>query len=127
MSERAQMAAASNAGVAPAGDPGRDVIVRAVELAKRYQLGKNNFVDALRGATLDLARGEMAAIMGPSGSGKSTAMNIIGCLDRPTSGEYLFKGIAVQGLGQERGTFSKDHHRAGVGEAPSVRRGWRRR
>ena len=47
-------------------------IISARGLSKRYQLGKNNFVDALRGATLDIRQGEMAAIMGPSGSGKST-------------------------------------------------------
>ena len=51
----------------------RRVIIRRVDLAKRYQLGKHNFVDALRGATLDIARGEMAAIMGPSGFGQVDA------------------------------------------------------
>jgi len=80
------------------GDPGRDVIVRAVGLSKRYQLGKNNFVDALRGATLDLARGEMAAIMGPSGSGKSTFMHIAGCLDVSDGGEVWLNGRRVDGL-----------------------------
>jgi len=52
-------------------------------------------VHALRGIDLKIARGEFAAIMGPSGSGKSTAMNIIGCLDRPTAGTYLFGGVNV--------------------------------
>ena len=86
------------AGTAQSGDPGREVIVRAVGLAKRYQLGKNNFVDALRGATLDLARGEMAAIMGPSGSGKSTFMHIAGCLDVSDGGEVWLNGRRVDGL-----------------------------
>ena len=91
-------AATAVVGSAPSGDPGREVIVRAVGLAKRYQLGKNNFVDALRGATLDLARGEMAAIMGPSGSGKSTFMHIAGCLDVSDGGEVWLNGRRVDGL-----------------------------
>jgi len=81
-----------------AADPGREVIVRAVALAKRYQLGKSNFVDALRGATLDIARGEMAAIMGPSGSGKSTFMHIAGCLDVADGGEVWLNGRRVDGM-----------------------------
>lgn len=80
------------------GEPGHEVIVRAIGLAKRYQLGKRNFVDALRGATLDLSRGEMAAIMGPSGSGKSTFMHIAGCLDTSDGGEVWLNGRRVDGL-----------------------------
>ncbi len=67
-------------------------IVRAVDLAKRYQLGKENFVDALRGASVHIRPGEMVAIMGPSGSGKSTMMHMIGCLDSPDSGEVWING-----------------------------------
>ena len=66
-------------------------IIHAVELSKRYKLGKSNYVDALRSATLDIVRGEMAAIMGPSGSGKSTFMHIAGCLDTPDAGEVWRK------------------------------------
>ncbi|MDP2299825.1 MAG: ABC transporter ATP-binding protein [Coriobacteriia bacterium] len=73
-------------------------IVRVAELTKRYRLGKNNFVDALRGATLEIEEGEMAAIMGPSGSGKSTLMHIAGCLDVPDSGEVWLAGERVDGL-----------------------------
>ena len=66
-------------------------------------------VRALEDVSFQIAAGEFVAIMGPSGSCKSTAMNIIGCLDRPTSGEYLFKGIAVQGLGQDARALLRRH------------------
>ena len=57
---------------------------------------------ALKGIDLDIQAGEFVAIMGPSGSGKSTAMNILGCLDTPTRGEYLFRGVPVQGLSRDQ-------------------------
>ena len=66
-------------------------------------------VRALDGVSLTINAGEFVAIMGPSGSGKSTAMNIIGCLDRPSTGEYLFKGIPVQGLDQNRRALLRRH------------------
>ncbi|MFO1121958.1 MAG: ABC transporter ATP-binding protein [Hyphomicrobiales bacterium] len=59
-------------------------------------------IRALAGVNLDIARGEFIAIMGPSGSGKSTAMNIIGCLDRPSRGSYRFGGVDVTGLDQDQ-------------------------
>jgi putative ABC transport system ATP-binding protein len=62
-----------------------------------YQLGENR-VHALRGINLEIGRGEFVAIMGSSGSGKSTLMNILGCLDRPTSGSYLLDGVNVAQL-----------------------------
>lgn len=74
------------------------LIIRTRGLTKRYRLGKNNFVDALRGATIDVRRGEMAAIMGPSGSGKSTLMHITGCLDGADDGEVWLNGRRVDGL-----------------------------
>lgn len=64
-------------------------MIRLESIRKSYKLGKED-VDVLRGIDLTINKGEFTAIMGPSGSGKSTIMNIIGCLDRPSSGEYFF-------------------------------------
>ena len=66
-------------------------------------------VYALAGVDLTIEHGEFAAIMGPSGSGKSTAMNIIGCLDTPTSGEYLFNGIEVGHLARNQRALIRRH------------------
>ena len=77
-------------------------------VARIYGAGEAE-VRALDGVSFEITQGEFVAIMGPSGSGKSTAMNIIGCLDRPTSGEYLFKGIPVQGLDQDRRALLRRH------------------
>ena len=74
-----------------------DPLIRLRGITKVYGEGPTA-LQALRGVDLDVARGEFVAIMGPSGSGKSTAMNMIGCLDRPTSGEYLFMGAHVETL-----------------------------
>ena len=72
-------------------------IIEIRDLVKTYQIG-DIAVHALRGMSLTVEQGELMAIMGPSGSGKSTLMNIIGCLDQPTSGEYLLDGTSVGSL-----------------------------
>ena len=67
---------------------------------KYYDLGETR-VHALRGITMDIVGGEFVAIMGASGSGKSTFMNILGCLDKPSSGRYFLDGIDVSSLGKD--------------------------
>src|SRR5712675_417144 len=69
-------------------------LIRLQGISRRYQMGAET-IHALREVSLDLQRGEYLAIMGPSGSGKSTLMNLIGCLDTPTSGEYELNGVRV--------------------------------
>jgi putative ABC transport system ATP-binding protein len=69
-------------------------IIRLQKISRRYQMGTET-IHALREVSLDIARGEYVAIMGPSGSGKSTLMNLIGCLDTPTSGSYELNGTDV--------------------------------
>ena len=75
-------------------------IVQVRDLVKDYQLGEIR-AHVLKGISLDIERGDFVAIMGPSGSGKSTLMNILGCLDKPTSGAYHLDGIAVQELNRD--------------------------
>jgi putative ABC transport system ATP-binding protein len=72
-------------------------VIRVEELHKYYELGETR-VHALRGVTLEVEPGGFVAIMGASGSGKSTLMNILGCLDRPSTGRYLLEGVDVSGL-----------------------------
>lgn len=73
------------------------VVIRTTELTKTYQMGAEE-VHALRGVNLEIKKGEYVAIMGPSGSGKSTLMNLIGCLDSPTAGQYWLAGRLVSEL-----------------------------
>jgi putative ABC transport system ATP-binding protein len=76
---------------------GEDAVIRVEEIHKYYELGETR-VHALRGVSLTIERAGFVAIMGASGSGKSTFMNILGCLDQPSSGRYLLEGIDVSGL-----------------------------
>jgi putative ABC transport system ATP-binding protein len=73
------------------------LVIEAKNLIKVYQMGEVE-VQALQGASLQVHKGELLAIMGPSGSGKSTLMNILGCLDQPTSGQYYLEGVDVAQL-----------------------------
>ena len=72
-------------------------VIRVEDVHKYYDLGENK-VHALRGVSVEIAGGEFVAIMGASGSGKSTFMNLLGCLDKPTSGRYLLEGTDVSRL-----------------------------
>jgi putative ABC transport system ATP-binding protein len=78
-----------------------DWVIEAKDLTKVYKMGDVE-VHALRGLSVNIAHGEVVAIMGPSGSGKSTLMNIIGCLDRPTAGEYVLDNNLVSKLSDDQ-------------------------
>jgi putative ABC transport system ATP-binding protein len=73
-------------------------VIELASIVRTYDMGGAEQVQALRGVSLTIAKNEYVAIMGPSGSGKSTLMNIIGCLDTPTSGQYLFNGLSVSDM-----------------------------
>ncbi len=78
----------------------KDVVIAVRDLTKTYHVGDVD-VRALRGASLEIYRGEFVAVTGPSGSGKSTFMHIVGCLDRPTSGQYFLDGKDVSRLSKD--------------------------
>src|SRR5688572_13017227 len=73
------------------------MLIHTRELVKTYHMG-GGMIRALDGVSVDIAEGDFVAVMGPSGSGKSTFMNVLGCLDRPTSGEYVLEGKRVSDL-----------------------------
>jgi putative ABC transport system ATP-binding protein len=77
------------------------MMIQAEELTKVYEMGDSE-VRALDGASFNIDKGEMLAIMGPSGSGKSTLMSIIGCLDVPTGGSYMLDGVAVENMDETK-------------------------
>jgi putative ABC transport system ATP-binding protein len=76
-------------------------VVRLVDVHKTYRTGEMEVL-AVRGVSLEIRRGEFVALMGASGSGKSTLMNLLGCLDRPTSGHYILDGADVSGLDRDQ-------------------------
>ena len=76
-------------------------VIKLIQIHKTYHTGEVD-VHAVRGVSLEMAQGEFVAIMGASGSGKSTLMNMIGCLDRPTSGAYLLDGTDVSELRRDQ-------------------------
>lgn len=80
--------------------PTDGVVVDARDIVKTYRMGEID-INALQGISIDIHRSEVVAIMGPSGSGKSTLMNIIGCLDRPTSGNYILDGEVVSEMNDD--------------------------
>jgi putative ABC transport system ATP-binding protein len=88
-----------------------ETVVRATGLTRRYKMG-DAFVDALRGVDLEILRGEFVALVGPSGSGKSTVLNLVGGLDRPTSGQIWIDGLELSAT-DERGLTR--HRREHVG------------
>ncbi|MDQ6654866.1 MAG: ABC transporter ATP-binding protein [Verrucomicrobiota bacterium] len=83
-------------------------VVELLGVHKRYQTGEME-VHAVRGISVEIRRGEFVALMGSSGSGKSTLMNMLGCLDRPTSGQYLLDGIDVSALGRDQRADIRNH------------------
>lgn len=78
-----------------------NAVIEAKNLTKTYQMGKME-VNALCGVTFDIKKGDILSIMGPSGSGKSTLMNLLGCLDLPTAGEYILDGENVENLSDDQ-------------------------
>ncbi|MFO7478032.1 MAG: ABC transporter ATP-binding protein [Methyloceanibacter sp.] len=94
---------------AKAASPLRPTLIELRNVTKIYGRGEAQ-VRALDGINLRVQQGEFAAVMGPSGSGKSTAMNIIGCLDQPTSGSYWFNGVEVRRLDRKQRALLRQNY-----------------
>src|SRR2546421_11189513 len=77
--------------------PAESAVIRVQDVHKYYELGETR-VHALRGVSVEISRGEFVAVMGASGSGKSTFMNIVGCLDKASSGSYWLEGVDTSSL-----------------------------
>ena len=89
-------------------DMNTGAIVSLIDVHKTYRTGEME-VPAVRGVSLEIKRGEFVALMGASGSGKSTLMNILGCLDRPTTGQYFLDGVDVSRLDRDRLADIRNH------------------
>jgi putative ABC transport system ATP-binding protein len=98
--KRFDMATTSQPEASITGTKHHETVILVEEIHKYYELGETR-VHALRGATVEIARGEFVTIMGASGSGKSTFMNILGCLDKPSAGRYLLEGVEVSSLSKK--------------------------
>jgi putative ABC transport system ATP-binding protein len=85
------------------------MLIETRQLSKVYRMGDSE-VHALAGVSVDIERGDFVAVIGPSGSGKSTFMNLIGCLDRPSGGEYLLGGRAVSGMSGDQLAEMRNRH-----------------
>ncbi len=96
------------AGVPSSNGDATDVVIEIDGVTKTYGEGSSAF-QALGGVSFTIARGEFVAITGPSGSGKSTMMNILGCLDTPSSGHYLFRGVPVERLSRNQRALLRRH------------------
>ncbi|OQX01519.1 MAG: macrolide ABC transporter ATP-binding protein [Desulfobacteraceae bacterium IS3] len=90
-------------------DSGDKPLIELREVSKVYGKGHAE-MHALRGVSLSIPKGDFAAVMGPSGSGKSTCMNILGCLDTPSSGAYLFDGVSVGELSRDQRAMLRRHY-----------------
>lgn len=83
-------------GLNPASENNKEYVIRLKDIVKKFYIGRPNELEILHGISMDVKRGEFVSIVGPSGSGKSTLMNVIGVLDKPTTGSYYLDGINVE-------------------------------